>query len=135
MRGTDKWHSMKSVRLRPSIGSKRTLEMVLKRGDVYWVDFDPSVGEEIQKIRPAVIVSNDDSNDLINRFQVVPLSSSTQRYYPSEAQVEIRGKFSKAMADQLTTASRKRFRSRIGRLSKEDLEQVEYAILFQLGIR
>ena len=107
----------------------------MKRGEVYWLASDPSVGGEIQKTRPAVIVSNDAANAVLNRMLVVPLSSQTARVYPGEALVQLNRETRKAMADQLTTASRQRFRSRLGSLTPEDLAKVESAILLQLGIR
>ena len=80
----------------------------MKRGEVWWVNFDPSIGGEIQKKRPAIIISNNASNRFLNRVQVVPLTSKTERLYPSEAIVMLEGKERKAMADQLATISKAR---------------------------
>ena len=106
----------------------------MKRGEVWWVNFDPSIGEEIQKKRPAVIVSNNASNKYLNRVQVVPITSNVDNLYPSEARVSINGKQRKAMADQLTTVSKMRLSKMIGRLSTVDMKQIEQAIKVQLDL-
>ncbi len=107
----------------------------MKRGEVWWVNFDPAVGGEIKKKRPAVVMSNDFSNKHLNRVQVVPLTGKVDRVFPSEAVVTLKKKKSKAMADQLTTASKLRLVGMIGRLSQADLKRVEEAVLIQLGLR
>lgn len=106
----------------------------MKRGEVWWVRFGPSVGGEIQKQRPAVILSNDAANKHLNRVQVVPLTSSTAKLYPSEAYVTFGGKRGKAMADQITTASKARLVRMAGTLSQADLEAVERAVALHLGL-
>jgi mRNA interferase MazF len=107
----------------------------MKRGEVWWVNFEPSVGGEIKKKRPAVIISNDASNKHLNRVQVVPLTSKTERVYPNEALVSFGGESSKAMTDQLATVSKARLFQRAGTISREDMQKIEEAIKLQLDIR
>jgi mRNA interferase MazF len=106
----------------------------MKRSEVWWVNFDPSIGGEVKKKRPAVIVSNDAANKYLNRVQVVPLTSKVGYVYPSEAVVLLRSKENKAMADQLTTVSKLRLISRVGRITNEDMRKVEHAVSVQLGL-
>jgi mRNA interferase MazF len=101
---------------------------------VWLVDFDPSVGGELQKTRPAVVMSNDTANALLNRVQVVPVSSQVSRLYPAEAYISLNGQRRKAMAEQITTASKRRLLRPLGALSKDDIDAVGRAICIQLGL-
>jgi mRNA interferase MazF len=106
----------------------------MKRGEVWWVEFDPAIGSEVRKTRPAVIVSNDAANRNLARVIVIPLTSNTTRLYPGEALVSVAGIQSKAMADQIMAADKTRLTSQLGSISKTDLLAVEDAIKVQLGM-
>ena len=106
----------------------------MNRGDVWWVNFEPSIGGEIRKKLPAIIVSNNAANKFLNRVQVIPITSNTDRLFPSEAYVTVAGKKGKAMADQLATVSKQRLTKRIGSISDDEMNMVVEAIKTQLDL-
>lgn len=106
----------------------------MRRGEVWWVEFDPAVGSEIRKTRPAVIVSNDTANRYMPRVQVIPLTSNVDRIYPSETVVTLTGQKNKVMADQIMTADKLRLKDMLGKLSQADMHAVEAVIKIQLGM-
>lgn len=106
----------------------------MKRGEVWWVEFDPAIGSEVHKTRPAVIISNDAANRNLARVVVVPMTSNTDRQYPGEALVTITGKPGKVMSDQIMAADKTRLKNYLGALSKGDMRAVEEAILVHLGM-
>lgn len=107
---------------------------MMRRGEVWWIDFNPSIGGETQKVRPAIIVSNDASNKVLNRVQVIPTTSNATKCFPCEAYVEVEGKMSKAMADQLATVSKLRLKKKIGKISEQNMFEIERAIKVQLDL-
>lgn len=104
------------------------------RGEVWWVELGPTLGSEVRKTRPAVIVSNDAANRHLARVVVVPMTSNTGRQYPGEAIVSVGGQNSKAMADQIMAADKSRLKNRLDTLSKPDMLAVEDAIKVHLAL-
>jgi mRNA interferase MazF len=97
------------------------------RGEVWWVRCPVPDGGEVRKSPPAVIVSNDAAIRHLNRVQVVPLTSNVGRIFPREAVIEVAGRRSKAMADQVTTAAKSRLIGPASRLSPADMDGVARA--------
>jgi len=100
----------------------------MTRGSVWWVEFDPAVGSEIQKTRPAVIVSNDMANKFLARVVVIPLTGNVSRLYPGEAVVTVNGNKNKAMTDQIMSADKSRLKNKIAVLSDNDMVSIETAM-------
>lgn len=106
----------------------------MNRGEVWWVASGGSVGGEVSKARPAIIVSNDAANKALNRVQIVPLTRNVSHLYPSEAYVTLGGRQCKAMADQIATASKKRLLRKIDAISRDQMKAVEEAMRVQLSL-
>lgn len=106
-----------------------------RRGDVYWVALDPTVGSEIKKTRPAVIVSNNSCNAFGSRVVVLPLTSNVDSLYPGEAMVVVNGKPARALGDQIRSLDKSRLQARIDTLSQDELAAVEEAIRVTLALQ
>ena len=106
----------------------------MRRGEIWWVNFDPAIGSEIKKTRPAVIISNDVSNQYCDRVQVIPATSATKKLYPPECFIKVSGKKSKVMADQIMTVSKERLYERIGIVKDDEIMEIERVLVLQLGL-
>lgn len=106
----------------------------VKRGNVYRVSLEPAHEGARPESRPAVIVSHDVSNRILDRVQVAPLTPNTGRLYPSEALVMVNGLPLKAMADLIQTVAKSRLGAYLGAVSGSDMVQVEDALRRQLGL-
>lgn len=106
-----------------------------RRGDVYWVSLDPALGTEIKKTRPAVVISNDSCNRYGSRIVILPITSNVDSLYPGEARIEVRGAPARVLGDQIRSIDKTRLRSRIGRLTKQELLNVETAVEITLDLQ
>lgn len=105
-----------------------------RRGDVFWVVLDPALGTEIRKTRTAVVISNDSCNRYGSRVVVLPITSNVESLYPGEARIEVRGAPARVLGDQIRSIDKTRLRSRIGRLTKQELLSVENAVQITLDL-
>jgi mRNA interferase MazF len=110
-----------------------------RRGEIYWVALDPTMGSEIAKTRPAAIISNDTGNEYSARVIVAPLTSAgTERVYPFEVLLPAREaglpETSKILLDQIRTVDKVRLGRCVGTLSKQRIEEVDRAIRRSLAI-
>lgn len=111
-----------------------TIRTKLRRGAIYWVSLDPTIGTEAKKTRPGVIVSNDSQNMLGQRVIVAPLTSVIKKIYPFEILINIAGKKSKVMLDQIRTVDCQRLGEKIGKLNIEEIEELDKCLKFVLSL-
>lgn len=109
---------------------------LIKRGDIYWVNLDPIAGSEIGKTRPAVVISNNISNELADTVTILPVTASIGKIYPFEVFIP-RGMAnmpgdSKSKANQIRTVDKKRIKSLIGTLPDTTLKEIERAVKIHL---
>ena len=88
----------------------------IKRFSVHWFDPDPGKGSELQKVRPGIIISPDEMNDLLRTVLIIPLTTTVIRW-PFRVPLEIMGHKSSAACDQLRAIDKSRLKDHIGDLS------------------
>jgi len=88
---------------------------VVKRGEVFWVNLDPTVGSEIQKTSPALIVSPDDMNAALPRVIIAPLTSVGQPL-GCRPEIKFKGKSARILLDQLRSVDKKRLGGKMGKV-------------------
>jgi len=110
----------------------------MKRGNIYYANLSPTVGSEISKRRPVLIVSNDANNRAANTVTVLPITSNISRVYPFEVKLPQDSglpKSSKVQAQQIRTISKQRLEGEcIGSLSEAIMALVDNAIKLHLQL-
>lgn len=110
------------------------MNKIINRGDVYWVNLDPTVGSEIQKTRPAVVVSNNVQNKVSSRILVVPVTSNVSNFFPFESRLVINNKEAKALTDQIRAIDKSRINDFIRKLNSAEIIDLEKAIKVTLSL-
>lgn len=97
----------------------------MNRGDIYWVDFNPTTGSEINKLRSCVLVGATPINQARNTVVIVPLSTSAKARPPLTISVSCLNKQVTAVCDQIRTVDKSRLRNQAGSLSQRDLNSLD----------
>lgn len=105
-----------------------------KRGEIYWISLDPTVGSETQKTRPGLILSNNSSNKYSQRVIIGPVSSSIKKLYPFEAKIMVVREINKVMLDQIRTVDKMRLGVRICSITTQEMHEVEKALKLTLAL-
>lgn len=110
-------------------------QMNIRRGNIFWVDFDPSRATEIQKKRPSLVCSHDILNENSSRIIVAPITSNLKKIYSFEYEIKsdssIKGKI---MLDQLRSIDKSRLGDRLGDLSLKEMQEIDVILKFILGL-
>ena len=111
----------------------------MKRGDIYYANLDPTVGFQVSKRRPVLIVSNNANNRAASTVTILPITSNVSRVYPFEVLLNPVNsgllKPSKVQAQQIRTISKQRITEQVlGRLDEEIMQLVDMAIKLHLRL-
>ena len=96
----------------------------MNRGDVYWVDLNPTIGSEINKLRPCVLIGATPINQARHTVVIVPLSSSAKARPPITISVSCLNKQVTAVCDQIRTIDKSRLKNQVGALSEKDMDSL-----------
>jgi mRNA interferase MazF len=111
------------------------VEVIPERGEIWWVALDPTLGSEIRKTRPCVVVSVRVLNERRRTVIVVPLSSSPKASPPILIPITCDGRPAVAVSDQIRAVAKERLRSRLGAVAEEELAVLADGLrqIMQLG--
>jgi mRNA interferase MazF len=107
----------------------QNLGQMPRRGEIWWARLDPTVGSEIKKTRPCVVISSSVLNQRRRTVVVVPLATSPRAAPPVMVSVKCSGRLAIAMIDQVRAVAKERLVRRIEDLPTEHLRSIEDALL------
>jgi mRNA interferase MazF len=106
------------------------MDMVVKRFEVYLINLDPSIGSEIQKTRPCLVISPDEMNAHIATVIVAPMTTRG-REYPTRVKCKFQGKAGQIVLDQIRTVDKARLVKKLGRINSATQKKV-LTVLFEM---
>jgi len=101
--------------------------MVIRQYEVYLISLDPTIGHEIKKARPCVIISPDEMNKNISTVIIAPMTTQS-RFYPTRIPLKFTGKEAWIVLDQLRSVDRKRLIEKLGKINQKTINQVKFII-------
>jgi mRNA interferase MazF len=105
-----------------------------KRGEIYWVDLDPTKGRETQKTRPGLVLSSNTANRSSDLIMIAPITSQVKNVYPFEVRFFLEDKPAKIMLNQCRAVDKVRLFGKIGKIALDVMDQVEDAIRVVFGL-
>lgn len=107
--------------------------MNIKRYEIYFADLNPTIGSEIQKIRPVVIISQDEMNKYLDTVVICPLTSKLHPKWRTRLQIKCAKKNAEIAVDQIRTISKQRLKNKIDKLSPNKSAQLRKLITDMYG--
>lgn len=95
--------------------------------DVYLINLDPTIGHEIKKTRPCLIISPDEMNDNLQTVTIAPMTTQSHDY-PTRVRVDFQNKTGWIILDQIRTVDKKRLTKRLGIIDKKTVRKVKSVI-------
>ncbi len=107
--------------------------MIIKRYEIYFADLNPTIGSEIKKVRPVVVISQNQMNKYLETVVICPLTSSLHPLWRSRIQINCAKKIAEIAVDQIRTISKKRLKKKIDQLSDSKAAQLRKLITDMYG--
>lgn len=101
--------------------------MDVKQYEIYWISLDPTIGGEIKKTRPCVIISPNEMNYYLKTILIAPLTT-TIRNIPFRIKLNLNGKLSMVMLDQIRAVDKSRFKNKVAEIDKETIKKIKQTI-------
>ena len=104
-----------------------------KRYEIFFADLNPTIGGEIRKVRPVVVISQNEMNQLVSTVVICPLTSTLHSQWRSRLQIQCAGKNAEIAVDQIRTISKERLQKKIDKLTADEAGQLRHIVTQMYG--